>query len=83
VGVSLFLALVLLLSACGIANQEASGQEPSLTSRLDAFFASEVKEKVFSGSVLIAKGGNLLLAWSTAFMLILCAIPMTRSVSLS
>jgi CubicO group peptidase (beta-lactamase class C family) len=61
VGVSLLLVLVLLLSACGIANQEASGQEPSLTSRLDAFFTNEVKAKVFSGSVLITKGGSVLL----------------------
>jgi CubicO group peptidase (beta-lactamase class C family) len=61
VGLSLLLVLVLLLSACDIANHEASGQEPSLTSRLDAFFTTEVKEKVFSGSVLIVKGGKVLL----------------------
>jgi hypothetical protein len=58
VGLSLLLVLVLLLSACDIANHEASGQESSLTSRLDAFFTSEVKQKLFSGSVLIARGGQ-------------------------
>jgi CubicO group peptidase (beta-lactamase class C family) len=61
VGRSLLLLLVLLLTTCGIANQGSFQQEPSLTSRLDALFTSEVKEKVFSDSVLITKGGSVLL----------------------
>lgn len=61
VGVSLFLVLVLLFTACDTTNQMASPQKPTLTSRLDAFFTSEVNQKMFSGSVLITRGSQVLL----------------------
>ncbi len=61
--VSLFVLLTLLLTACGNATPITSAS-PSQTmiSHVDDFLTTEVQKEEFSGSVLIARGGKVLLS---------------------
>src|SRR2546428_5608540 len=60
-GMSLFLLLALVVTACGTPNPGPPPQQKqTLTSRLETFFTSEVEAKVFSGCVLIARADKVL-----------------------
>lgn len=62
-GTMLFLCLTLLLSACGISAKEVQTRPSlSLSSELDAFLRAEVKAEQFSGAVLVARKGTILLS---------------------
>jgi CubicO group peptidase (beta-lactamase class C family) len=63
-GIMVFLCLLLLLSACSTSTSTKEVQIPqrsSLFSLLDAFLTSQVEAQQFSGTVLVARSGHLLL----------------------
>jgi CubicO group peptidase (beta-lactamase class C family) len=62
-GTMLFLCLTLLLAACGTSAKEVQTRPSlSLSSELDAFLRAEVKAEQFSGAVLVARKGTILLS---------------------
>lgn len=61
-GVMVCLCLLLLLSACSTSTKEVqTPQRSSLFSLLDAFLTSQVETQQFSGTVLVARNGHILL----------------------
>src|ERR1700726_1793209 len=61
-GIMVFLCLLLLLSACSTRTKEVQiPQRSSLFSLLDAFLTSQVEAQQFSGTVLVARSGHMLL----------------------
>ncbi len=61
VGVSLFLLFTLLQTACSAATTiTPASQSQTIVSQVDNFLTTEVQDKGFTGSVLIARGGKVL-----------------------
>lgn len=61
-GTMAFLCLLLLLSACSSRTKEVqTPQRSSLSSLMDAFLTSSVEAQQFSGTVLVARNGHILL----------------------
>ena len=59
--VSLFVLLILLLTACGTAPTLTPVKpRPTMVSQVDDLLTTEVQHENFSGSVLIARGGTVL-----------------------